>query len=79
MTPKINETHLKDVALTRTGNDSVKISWRTKNKDSKVAIFIGENPSALDHRKPAAAVTGKSDVSISGLDPDTRYYFDVVP
>ena len=79
MTPKINETHLKDVALTRTGNDSVKISWRTKNKDSKVAIFIGENPNAIDHRKPAATVTGKSDVSISGLDPDTRYYFDVVP
>jgi len=79
MTPKINETHLKDVSLTRTGNDSVKISWRTKNKDSKVAIFIGENPNALDHRKPAATVTGKSDVSISGLDPDTRYYFDVVP
>jgi protein-tyrosine phosphatase len=79
MMPKINETHLKDVALTRTGNDSVKISWRTKNKDSKVAIFIGENTNALDHRNPTATVTGKSDVSISGLDPDTRYYFDVVP
>ena len=78
MTPKINETHLKDVSLTRTGNDSVKISWKTKNKNSKVAIFIGENPNAIDHHKPAATVTGKSDASISGLDPDTRYYFEVV-
>jgi len=79
MTPKINETHLKDVSLTRTGNDSVKIAWKIKNKNSKVAIFIGQNPNAIDHRKPAATVTGKSDVSISGLDPVTRYYFDVVP
>jgi protein-tyrosine phosphatase len=79
MTPKINETHLKDVSLTRTGNDSVKISWKIKNKDAKVSIFIGENPNAIDHRKSAASVTGKPDVSISGLDPDTRHYFEVVP
>jgi len=79
MTPKINETHLKDVSLTRTGTDSVKISWKIKNKNSSVAIFLGENPNAIDHRMPAATVTGKSDMSISGLDPDTRYYFDVVP
>ena len=79
MTPKINETHLKDVSLIRTGNDSAKISWRIKNKNAKVAIFLSENPDAIDHRKPAATVMGKSDVSIAGLDPDTRYYFDVVP
>jgi len=76
---KINETHLKDVALTRTGDDSVKISWKIKNKGAKVSIFIGENPNAIDHRKPAVTVMGKSDVSISGLDPATRYYFEVVP
>jgi len=79
MTPKINETHLEDISLTRTSDESVKISWTLKNKDLKVAIFKGENPDAIDHRKPAATVTGRSDVSISGLDPDTRYYFDVVP
>ena len=79
MPPKINETHLTDVALTRSGNDSVNISWKIKDKNTKVTVFIGENPKAIDYRKPAAAVTGKSAVSISGLDPDTRYYFDVVP
>jgi len=79
MNPKINDTHLEDVSLTRTGNDSVKISWNIKNKKGKVAVFLGENPEVMDHRQPAAAVTGKSAVNISGLDPDTRYYFDVVP
>jgi protein-tyrosine phosphatase len=78
MTSKINETHLEDVSLTRLGSDSVKISWTIKNKDSKVLIFKGEKPDAIDHRKPAATVTGKSEISISGLDPDTRYYFEVV-
>jgi protein-tyrosine phosphatase len=79
MTTEINETRLEDVCLTRTGDDSVTVAWKIKNKNAKVAIFLGENPDAIDHRMPAATVTGKSDVSISGLDPDTRYYFDVVP
>jgi len=79
MTTEINETRLNDVCLTRTGNDSVNISWKIKNKNAKVAIFMGENPNAIEHRKPAATLTGKSDVSISGLDPDTRYYFEVAP
>ncbi len=79
MTPKINETRLEDLVLIRTGNDSVEISWRLKNKGSTVAIYKGEDPNAIDHRKAAAAVTDKSEVTIAGLHPDTRYYFDVVP
>jgi len=75
----INETRLEDVALTRTGKDAVKLSWTIRDQDATVAIYKGEKPDAIDHRKPAATVTGKSDVRISGLDPDTRYYFDVVP
>ena len=79
MTTEINETHLNDVCLTRTGDDSVKISWQMRDKAAQVTIFAGESPDAIDHRTPAATATGSSDVSISGLDPDTRYYFDVVP
>ena len=74
----INETHLEDVALIRTGKDAVKISWTISDPDATVAIYKGEKPDAIDHRKPAATVTGKSGANISGLDPDTRYYFEVV-
>jgi hypothetical protein len=42
MAPKLNETHLEDVSLTRIGADSVSISWTDNNQDSKVAIFKGE-------------------------------------
>jgi protein-tyrosine phosphatase len=79
MTDEINETRLDDVCLTRTGDDSVKISWEMRDKTAKVTIFPGESPDAIDHRKPAATATGSSDVSISGLDPDRRYYFEVAP
>lgn len=79
MTNEINETRLNNVVLTRTGDDSVDISWKIKNQKSEVAIYSGENPDTIAHRKPIATATGSSRVSISGLDPDTRYYFEVVP
>jgi len=74
----IDETHLEDVALTRSGDDSVIISWTIRDPDATVVIFKGEKPETIDYRKPAATLTGKSAVNISGLDPDTRYYFEVV-
>jgi protein-tyrosine phosphatase len=79
MTHDFNETHLEAVSLIRTGKDSIKLTWDIKNKKSEVSIFMGENPNAIDRRQPAASVTGKSEVTISGLDPDRRYYFEVVP
>lgn len=74
----INETRLEDVAIVRTGKDAVKISWTIRDQDATVTIFKGEKPDAIDHRKPVATPTGKSAAIISGLDPDTRYYFEVV-
>ena len=79
MTNEINETQLDDVCLTRTGDDSVKISWTMRDKTAKVTVFAGESPDGIDHREPIATATGSSRVSISGLDPDRRYYFEVVP
>jgi protein-tyrosine phosphatase len=73
----INETRLEDVALVRTGKDAVKISWTTGDQNATVAIYKGEKPDAIDQGTPAATVRGKSEANISGLDPDTRYYFEV--
>ena len=76
---KINETRVGNITLERTGDDSVTISWQPRRKDAKVKIFAGEDPDDMDRGKPVAAVRGETEVSITGLDPDTRYYFDVVP
>jgi len=79
MTPKINETRLGDICLTRTGEDSVTISWQPRRKDATVKIFAGEDPDDMDRGKPVAAVRGETEASIAGLEPDRRYYFEVVP
>ena len=79
MNPRINETHLNAISLTRIGEDSAEISWKIKTKNSKTTIFMGKHPDAIDHHKPAAKVVGASFARISGLDPDSRYYFELVP
>jgi protein-tyrosine phosphatase len=76
---KLNETRLKDVALIRTGDDAVEISWNFNEKPGEVAVFAGESADHIDRRHPAAISQGKSSARISGLDPDTRYYFEVAP
>ena len=78
MTTKINETRVGDVLLVRTGDDSVTLTWEPAGRDSKVVVYKGEKPDAMDRRHPAAVVTGESEVNIAGLDPNTRYYFEVM-
>ena len=72
-------TRLKQVKLNRTGNDAVEISWNFAEKPRTVAIFAGEAPDRIDRRIPVAAVKRKSTVVITGLNPDVRHYFAVVP
>ena len=79
MKPKINETRLDSVSLTRTGKDSVEISWKLRNKNSKMNIYKGEHPDTIDHSKPVAKVANSSFTQISGLDPNRRYYFELIP
>jgi protein-tyrosine phosphatase len=78
MTPENNVTRLGDLSLTRTGNDSVKISWKIRDKILKIALFSRQSPVAIEHHFSAARVKGNAATNISGLDPDTRYYFEVV-
>jgi protein-tyrosine phosphatase len=79
MVPEINTTRLNNVSLIRTGSDSVKLSWKIRDKSQRVAVFLGESPDEIDRDCPAAMVKGKTDADISGLDPGTRYYFVVAP
>ena len=74
----INKTRVENVTLTRTGTDSVPISWEFEDRDARVSVFRGEKPTTIDRRNPVAAATGESVACIAGIDPDTRYYFEVV-
>lgn len=78
MTTKINITRIGDLSLTRTSSDSVRISWHTGDKIEEMFVFQSRSASAFSHRHPVARIRGNSYADISGLDPDARYYFEVI-
>ncbi len=79
MTPEIDVTRLGDLSLTQTGNDSVRIFRNSPDRILKIATFSRRLPDKVDHHFTAAGGVGaKTATDISGLEPDTRYYFEVV-
>lgn len=79
MTPSINETRLNNVSLIRTDGGSVEISWNFSDKLREFVVYAGESPDHIDRQNPVSISRANSPAKISGLDPDTRYYFELVP
>ena len=77
MTLKINATQLIDVSLIRTGDDSVEISWNFNEKSGEFAVFMGKSPDHIDRQIPVSVSPANYSAKISGLDPHSRYYFEV--
>lgn len=61
------------IELLRDGDDTLRLHGDLPFTDAEV--FIGTHPDAID--SPVAGVDGQSEISISGLDPATRYYVAV--
>ena len=78
MTPEINVTRLGDLSLTRTGDDSVRISWKIRGQILKINTFSRQSADDIEYHFTAAGVKENTSTNISDLDPNTRYYFDVV-
>jgi protein-tyrosine phosphatase len=78
MTPEMNITRLGDLSLTRTGPESVRISSNIQGKILKISIFSRQFPDEIEHHFAATRVKENTATNISGLDADTRYYFEVV-
>jgi protein-tyrosine phosphatase len=78
MTPEINFTRLGDLSLTRTGNDSVRISCKIRGQILEIAVFSRQSADEIEHHFTTSGGKGNASTNISGLDPDTRYYFEVV-
>ena len=78
MTPEINVTRLGDLCLTRTDPDSVRISWKILGQILKITVFSRPSADETKHHFTVAGLRDRTSATISGLDPDTRYYFEVV-
>ncbi len=64
-----------NIRVERRGKDSVNIQWDTERPDLKVAVYLSDAPDVFGQEQPVAKAEGESIVTISGLNPDVRYYF----
>ncbi|WTW95955.1 tyrosine-protein phosphatase [Streptomycetaceae bacterium NBC_01309] len=71
-------TVLSDAAAEAASDGSVKLSW-TASRAGEVRVYASTNPSfpALTGRQVAA--TKATSVTVTGLDPAKRWYFQIVP
>jgi len=70
---------ISNVTVERIDREALEVCWETPLKDLIVSIYMGSSPVTIDRRSPAAMVRGRNTVRISELDPEVRYYFEVVP
>jgi protein-tyrosine phosphatase len=70
---------LSNVHVERIDQGTVKICWETEPSDLGVSIHVGQSPDSIDRASPAHTATGQTSIEISGLDPDLRHYFEIVP
>ena len=78
MTPEIKVTRIGDLCLTRTEPDSIRISWRIAGQILKIIVFSRLSADETKHHFTVARLRDRASVTVSGLDPDTRYYFETV-
>ena len=71
-------SEISNVTVKRINAGTVSVCWETPLKDLTVSIHKGRSPVAFDRSSPVAKVRGRTAATISGLDPDARYYFEVV-
>jgi len=67
------------VVIERVDPSTVRIRWSIAPPTAWVTVCAGHGPEGFDRRHPAAHVQGGTGATISGLDPDTRSYFELVP
>ena len=67
-----------DAAVVRTGQDAVRISWKTHLKDLQVSIYHGNSPETIERNQPFLQIEGQTVIDISGLNPDIPHYFEII-
>ena len=78
MIPKINETRLAIISLFRIDPGTVEITPDYPEILRDLTVYGGGSPDGIDRRNPLAYSLTDSSARITGLNPDMRYYFEVV-
>ncbi|UCF91013.1 MAG: tyrosine-protein phosphatase [Desulfobacterales bacterium] len=70
---------ISSVTVDRRQDGTHKICWKTRRTELEIKIFAGDSPETIARTSPVAVVKDVNCAEIPGLDPQVRYYFDVVP
>lgn len=79
MTRSNEISSLFDVSVRRTGEDTLRISWKTTQKNLRVSLYRGSSPETLQRRVPVKQTKGQNTVTLSKLNPNIPHYFKIVP
>ncbi|MDH3884419.1 MAG: tyrosine-protein phosphatase [Desulfobacterales bacterium] len=67
-----------DASVERTGQDAVRLSWKTHLKNLRVSIYHGDSADTIERNKPISQIEGQTAVEIAGLNPDIPHYFEIM-
>ena len=70
---------ISNVTVDRTDEGSIRICWESNFNDLDVTIYVGDSMETIHRGSPAVRVSGETCARISGIDPNVRHYFEVVP
>ncbi len=65
-----------DPVVERESDDSLVIHWRMAPESAEIPVYAGTVPGSFNRAEPVATLV-KGRARISGLDPATRFYFEI--
>ncbi len=67
-----------DGAVSRSGPDTLRVSWKTNHKNLRISIYHGTTPETIQRKIPFKPTKDKTVAIISDLNPNVSHYFKVV-
>lgn len=65
-----------DVAAMRRDDGKLVVNW--SKRAEQVHIYLGDSPESINRTQAAATVSGAQEVTLTNVEPYTRYYLEVV-
>ncbi len=68
-----------EVSVSRSGQDALRLSWKTNNPDLRLSIYYGNSPKTIQHQVSFKPVKGQTAVTLPQVNPNVAHYFKIVP
>jgi protein-tyrosine phosphatase len=68
-----------NATVSRSGPDTLRISWKTRHRNLPVSVLYGTTPETIRQRISLKQTKDQTEVSLSELSPHVAHYFKIVP